>query len=107
MMSDTSDGKIVIELLIANPPTTKCREMISSFKEAIQGFENYFKIYVVRQGQVMPQGYRPTRGLVTAFKSRRIPSIIIAGKIAFSQEAPSVPQIRKYLECALKEKQIL
>lgn len=101
-MSSVSDRKIVIELLIANPPTFKCREMIALFKEAIQGWESFFKIYVVQQGKVIPTGYRPTRGLVSAFKSRKIPSIIIDGKIAFSQEIPSVPQIREHLQNVLR-----
>lgn len=102
-----SNNKIVIELLIANPPTSKCRDMISAFKEALQGFEDYFKIFVVRQGQVMPPGYRPTRGLVTAFKSRKIPSIIIDGKVVFSQDVPSAFQIREYLQKILNEKHLL
>ena len=107
MLNSLSSGKIVIELLIANPPTSKRREMIALFKEAIQGWESFFKIYVVRQGRVMPTGYRPTRGLVSAFKSRKIPSIIIDGKIAFYQEIPSVPQIREYLQKVLRQYNIL
>jgi len=98
--------RIRVEVLTANPPTLKCREVVMNLKEAIKGLERYLEIYVVKQGQTLPRGIFPTQGLVRAFKTRSIPGIVIDGHLIFSRIVPSSQEIRNEIIKALKNKNI-
>ena len=98
--------KVRVEVLTANPPTLKCREVVMNLKKAIQGLEPYLEIYVIKLGQTLPQGIFPTQGLVRAFKTRSIPGIVIDGHLKFSRVVPRPDEIRREIIKALKSKNI-
>ncbi|MEM2896302.1 MAG: hypothetical protein QXG01_01805 [Candidatus Bathyarchaeia archaeon] len=84
----------LIELLIANPPTSMCKEVLDVVNKAIVGLEDRIEVIVYRRGLGVPPGVRVTAGLQKAGKESIIPSIIINGKLIYGERVPPEDELR-------------
>jgi lipoate-protein ligase A len=93
-------GKIPVEIYVANPPTSMCRELISLVNDVVSDLQEEIKVMIWMRGRGMFQhGPYPemSKALVAADKESRIPVIIINGQLKFSKAIPSKEDLRKTL----------
>jgi len=93
-------GKIPVEIYVANPPTSMCRELIALVNDAVSDLQDEIKVMIwVRGRGKLQHGPYPemTLALVRADKESRIPVIIINGEVKFSKAIPSKEDLRKAL----------
>ncbi|MEX2724250.1 MAG: biotin/lipoate A/B protein ligase family protein [Candidatus Freyarchaeota archaeon] len=88
-------GKLLIELLLDNPPTETCSEIEENVKKAIEqsGEAQKIELRIWRKGEARPPGTTVSKGLIQAGKNSLIPAIIINGNLKFTRTAPSQEQI--------------
>ncbi|MEM3506501.1 MAG: biotin/lipoate A/B protein ligase family protein [Candidatus Bathyarchaeia archaeon] len=85
---------VLIELLIANPPTSMCKEVIEVVNKAISGLEDKVEVVIYRRGLGVPPGVRISGGLQKAAKESMIPSIVINGDLSYRKKVPSENELR-------------
>lgn len=92
---------IWVEVLVASPPTKKCKEIIAMFEKFAADFPDRLKIDIYYAGEPMlgtpSDGFKKDSG-----KTRKIPSAYINGKIVASKEVPEVEKIREIILRSLK-----
>ena len=94
------EGKCLIELLVAYPPTRYCKAFISSTKQAINELDVEDKTELViyergKRGQMLR--HMISKGILTAFKSHRLPALVINGNLKAAKEVPPVEKIKEYI----------
>ncbi|MBS7268796.1 MAG: hypothetical protein KIH10_08185, partial [Candidatus Freyarchaeota archaeon] len=87
--------KLLIELLLDNPPTETCSEIEENVKKAIEqsGEEQKIELRIWRKGEARPPGTTVSKGLIEAGKNSLIPAIIINGTLKFTRTSPSQEKI--------------
>ena len=95
-MSDASK-KLRIELLVAGPPTKKCKQLIEMMTQFMMEFPDKLQLDIYYAGESMTK--IPTDGYQRDpdNKNRRIASAYINGKKVASREVPEKNQIREIL----------
>lgn len=88
-------GKTLVEVYVAHPPTSKCRELIRLVSDATADLLEKVKVVVWRRGMGYPPGVGLTIGLRKAAKARIIPAVIINGGLKFGKTIPSRDQLRR------------
>jgi lipoate-protein ligase A len=88
---------ILIELLIANPPTSMCKEILDVVNKAISGLEDKVELIIYRRGLGVPPGVRISGGLQRAAKESMIPSVVINGELSYGKKVPSENELRDLL----------
>ncbi len=86
----TLTGETLVALYVANPPTSKCRQLIEMVNKAVSGRTDEVKVVVWRRGlggQQHPQEAMPPV-LVTLSKANILPAVVINGEVKFALEAP-------------------
>lgn len=90
-------GEKLVEVYVANPPTSKCREFISLVDGAVKKAEEETKVVVWLRGvgddQHPGEIYSP--GLTYVSKAGLLPAVIVNGKVVFSREVPSKEDLEK------------
>ncbi len=83
-------GETLVALYVANPPTSKCRQLIEMVNKAISGLMDEVKVVVWRRGlggQQHPVEAMPPV-LVTLSKANILPAVVINGEVKFALEIP-------------------
>jgi hypothetical protein len=101
-----SEEKIVrLEILVASPPTKKCKAIIAMFEKFMDEFPGQLKLDIYYAGEPMlgnpTEGYKKETG-----KIRKIPSAYVDGKNVVSKEVPDEEIVRKEIINCLKNKLI-
>jgi len=95
MMND--DKIIQLEILVASPPTKKCKAMMALFEKFLTEFPGKLKLNIYYAGEPMrgtpSEGYRKETG-----KIRKIPSAYVNGKNVASKEIPEEEKVRSYIK---------
>lgn len=95
---------VLIELLIANPPTSMCKEILNVVNKAISGLEDKVEVIIYRRGLGVPPGVKISAGLQKAGKESIIPSIIINGELIYGKKVPPENELRnKILKSLIKQ----
>lgn len=94
------EGKCLIELLVAFPPTRYCKAFIANTKQAVNELKVEDKIELViyergKKGQMLR--HMISKGILTAFKSHRLPALVINGNLKAFKEVPPVEKIKEDL----------
>jgi len=91
-------GKTAIEVFVAYPPTSMCRELIHLVNDVVSDLQNEVKVMVWMRGRgIYQHGPYPemSSALRAAEKSNILPVIIINGVLKFRQALPSKETLRK------------
>jgi lipoate-protein ligase A len=91
-------GKTTVEVFVAYPPTSKCRELIDLVKNVTSDLQNEVEIRVWMRGRGINQhGPCPEISPVLKYveKHSTLPAIIINGELKFSESIPSKEDLRK------------
>lgn len=91
-------GKLGIEVLVAYPPTSLCRRIITLVEEAVSDLEDRVEVRVWMHGRGLEQhGPLPeySSGLTQAQKCNVVPAIIIGGELVFPGEVPTREALRR------------
>jgi lipoate-protein ligase A len=84
-------GETLVALYVANPPTSKCRQLIEMVNKAASSLMDEVKVVVWRRGlggQQHPVEAMPPV-MVTLSKANILPAVIINGEVKFALELPS------------------
>jgi hypothetical protein len=99
-------GKTAVEVFVAYPPTSMCREIIRLVNEVVSDLQvqDEVKVMIWMRGKgIYQHGPYPemSDALRAAEKSNIIPAIIINGELKFRQSVPSKETLRKAILDAL------
>ena len=97
-------GKTAVEVLVAYPPTSKCRKLIELVKDVVSDLKDEVEIRVWMRGKGFYQhGSHPemSNALIQVGKRGEIPLIIVNGELKFRGSIPSREDLRKAILSAL------
>jgi hypothetical protein len=97
-------GKTSLEIFVAYPPTSMCRQLIDMVKDVTSDLQDDVAVRVWMRGKGVNQhGVYPemSQALIGAEKSSRIPAIIINGELKFTEAIPSKENLRSAVMSAL------
>ena len=83
-------GETLVALYVANPPTSKCRQLIEMVNRAVSSLVDEVKVVVWRRGlggQQHPIESMPPV-MITLSKANILPAVVINGEVKFALEAP-------------------
>lgn len=84
-------GETLVALYVANPPTSKCRQLIEMVNEAVSDLVDEVKVVVWRRGlggQQHPIEAMPPV-IIHLSKANILPAVVINGEVKFALEVPS------------------
>ncbi|OGP87404.1 MAG: hypothetical protein A2156_03990 [Deltaproteobacteria bacterium RBG_16_48_10] len=83
-------GETLVVLYVANPPTSKCRQLIEMVNEAVSSLMDEVKVVVWRRGLGAKQ--HPIEAMppviIPLSKANILPAVIINGEVKFALEVP-------------------
>ncbi len=88
-------GETLVALYVANPPTSKCRQLIEMVNRAVSSITDEVNVVVWRRGlgsQQHPMEAMPPV-MITLSKSNILPAVVINGEVKFALETPSEREI--------------
>jgi hypothetical protein len=91
-------GKTTVEVFVAYPPTSKCRELIDLVKSVTSDLQNEVEVRVWMRGRGIHQhGPCPEISPILKYVEKRsiLPAIIINGELKFSGSMPLKEDLRK------------
>ena len=93
-MAPLSIKDVLVEVYVAYPPTTSCREIIKHVRSATEDLQDRVEVRIWMRGKGLdgrgsPLGVPWSAGLMEAAKRSIVPAIVIKGEIAFSRHVPS------------------
>ncbi len=88
-----------IEILVASPPTSKCKSILGWMKEMIQKNPDRLKLDIYYAG--MQLSITPTQGYQAEGKLKKVPSIFVNGICATSGEVPDFEELERIIESEL------
>jgi lipoate-protein ligase A len=97
-------GKTAVEVFVAYPPTSRCRELINRVKSVTSDLQDEVAVIIWMRGRGIQQhGPRPeiSNALRSAEKRSAIPAVIINGELKFEGSIPSREDLRKAILDAL------
>jgi hypothetical protein len=83
-------GETLVALYVANPPTSKCRQLIEMVNQAVSSLMGEVKVVVWRRGlggQQHPIELMPPV-MIHLSKANILPAVVINGEVKFALEAP-------------------
>lgn len=97
MKNDAMEKKLRLEVLVAYPPTSKCRALVELMKTLVEEHPEKVRLDVYYAGETPSKV--PTRGYQRDpdGKRRKIPSAYVNGKKVASQEVPALDEVRNVL----------
>lgn len=112
---------IVVEVLIATPPTSKCQETVAILEELVRNHPDEVRLVVFKRGvDFMPDELRletADGGIDSApkqaslqmrqliFKGSAVPSCVINGVIFSSFEVPNLEKLEARMQEVLREEE--
>ncbi|HAL61244.1 MAG TPA: hypothetical protein DCP08_02425 [Chloroflexi bacterium] len=90
-----------IELYVAAPPTSKCKQAIALAERAVEAYPEQLKLVVYGRG--MPRSEPPTLGFHRAGKVRPVPSAWVNGVLVAWGEVPDAERMRRVIEGELSK----
>lgn len=93
-------GETLVALYVANPPTSKCRQLIESVKRVTNQAMEEVKVIIWRRGggaEQNPSELMPPV-IITLSKAHILPAVIINGEVKFALEVPSEDDLREAIE---------
>ena len=98
--------QLLIELYVAYPPTTSCRELIMNTQATTADLLDKVEVRIWMRnegldGQGWPSGVIVSPALERAAKQSLIPSVVINGRLACSRIVPSRTEMRSWILSAL------
>jgi lipoate-protein ligase A len=97
-------GKTTVEVFVAYPPTSKCRQLIDLVKNVTSDLQNEVEVRVWMRGKgIYQHGPYPEISPVLKYvdKHSTLPAIIINGELKFSESIPLREDLRKAIIKAL------
>jgi lipoate-protein ligase A len=83
-------GETLVALYVANPPTSKCRQLIEMVNKAVSYLMDEVKVLVWRRG--LGAGQHPIEAMppviISLSKANILPAVIINGEVKFALEVP-------------------
>jgi lipoate-protein ligase A len=90
-------GETLVVLYVANPPTSKCRQLIEMVNKAVSRLMDEVKVVVWRRGLGAEQ--HPIEAMppviITLSKANILPAVIINGEVKFALEMPPENDLRE------------
>jgi hypothetical protein len=94
------EDKLRIEVLVAGPPTSKCKQVIGMMEKVVMENPGQVKLDIYYAGtQLM---VKPTRGYQDEGKMKKIPSIFVNGIQVSGLEIPREEELRSEVERELR-----
>jgi hypothetical protein len=97
-------GKTTVEVFVAYPPTSRCRELIHLVNDVASNWKDEVKVMIWMRGKsTFQNGPYPEFSSILPFveKQNIIPAIIINGELKFHGSAPPKEDLRKTILNAL------
>ena len=85
-----------MEVLVATPPTRKCKLIIEALKAEVEAHPGITRLDVYYAGS--EASVRPTDGYVNLGKHKKVPSAYVNGKVVAAREPPDSDQLRAIVE---------
>ena len=88
-----------IEILVAAPPTSKCKQIITALKAMLEKHPGRLKLDIYYAG--MQLTIKPTRGYQVEGKLKKVPSVFVNGLCVANGELPDFNELEKVVESEL------
>jgi len=85
-----------LEILAASPPTSKCKQIISSMKAIAEKHPDQLRLDIYYAG--MQLTIIPTRGYQCEGKLKKVPSVFVNGICVANGEVPDFVEVEKVVE---------
>lgn len=86
--------KVKLEVLVARPPTRKCREVIAVMEEIVRRYPDQVRLVVFEEGAAWPE--KPTPALMYALlKGSIVPACYVDGKFLVGARAPTLDEVEQ------------
>lgn len=88
--------KTLVEVYVAYPPTSKCRELVRLINEATADLQDRVKVVVWSGKTALPPDVKEiSRGFKWAIKLHITPAVIVNGDVKFGRSIPQPSELRK------------
>jgi len=95
--------KIKLEAYIAQPPTSKCREVLAVMEEIVRRYPDQVRLVVFARGMPWPE--EPSPALKYAFhKGSTVPMCYADGRFIVGGRPPTLDEVERAVEAALRTK---
>jgi lipoate-protein ligase A len=97
-------GKTSLEVFVAYPPTSMCRQLIELVKNVTSDLQDDVTVRIWMRGKGRDQHgvyAEMSQALIGAEKTSRIPAIIVNGELKFAETMPSKESLRSAVVAAL------
>lgn len=95
-----TEKKLRIEILVASPPTRKCKAMIEFFESFLEEFPGKLMLNIYYAGE--PMMGNPTDGFKNdSAKTRKIPTAYVNGVNVARQALPNPDEVRQTITTEL------
>ncbi|MEM4246251.1 MAG: hypothetical protein QW390_03030 [Candidatus Bathyarchaeia archaeon] len=107
MRSPLTLKDVLIDIYVAYPPTSRCKEVISNVNQAIAEVKDRVECRTWMRGKglegrgFVPAGVAMPADLIKAAKDALVPAVLINGKLAFWKGVPAVQELKSRLEQVL------
>lgn len=85
-----------MEVLVATPPTRKCKLIIEALTAEVERHPDVTRLDVYYAGS--EASVRPTDGYVNLGKHKKVPSAYVNGRVVAAREPPESDQLRAIVE---------
>ncbi len=89
-------GETLVEVYVANPPTSKCRELIGLVNDVAAGLENEVRVVIWMRGLTQQHpDVEPSPGLARLSKASILPAVVVNGGVKFGGGIPHRDELQK------------
>ena len=94
------DEKFRMEIYIAQPPTSKCRELVAIMEELVGRYPDQVRLVVFERGASWSE--EPSRALKYALhKGATVPMCYVDGKLVVGGKVPAPDEVERAVKNAL------
>jgi hypothetical protein len=96
--------KVKLEIYIARPPTSKCREVIAVMEEVVRRYPDQVRLVIFERGR-KEHPEEPSRALKYAIhKGGTVPLSFAGGKLVVGGKVPTLDAVIRGMEKAIAER---
>ncbi len=96
MADGTERRRMRMEVLVASPPTSKCKLIIEALTGEVQRHPDVTRLDIYYAGS--EASVRPTEGYVNLGKHKKVPSAYVNGRVVAASKPPEPDQLRAIVE---------
>ena len=96
MIETTQASRLRLEALVAYPPTTRCREILTLLKMIVAEYADQVRLDVYYAGE-SPDA-TPTKGYQGLDKRKTVPSGYVNGRMFISGDVPTLEALRAEID---------